>query len=545
MATLTEKERSTGRINKIISIISYDIQNHRFDEMQQLCETVGLNNRDLAARLKEERTVGYSFLDMIYYDILLVLADKIGGNQEHEDIFLELYKKRYSNAYKVFEQYAYQYEKYGYSLPELVKDIKKLSQIELEFFAYNSLRYDYKWFDRDVYSNEIAMENYRFHKNDSFNNLESVFVFENTDDEILKSKNFERYIIKRRQELAEYLNVSIDKLDETIHESLKTKTEEGMSSFGTGISGKIGTSTKQIIIGNNGGWIWHDQITRERGNLAINYTPDVNRIIKDYYTSLIISKFIECKNNKEPFTKIVLSRECKSTTIEEDYACILCMYEIDVVYKMFSLMMEKYYQDFSWEKITQNDLLSRYDAIVSNLKSMIRKKDIDIESLTRKVESLRLQNITEEDGVVKPFVAENNKLNKIIDEKDEEIIDLKRKIEIQNEFIEELLKPEEPETTEAADIEILKSKRYLFVGAIDEALPELKKVFSDSVFMTSETTNITQIEVDAVVMLTRWMSHSMFYKIKAAKKLDDVPTIMCNTKNFDRILWDMYKGINE
>lgn len=544
MATLTEEERRIGRINKIVLIMSYDIQNHRFDEMQQLCETIGINNRDIAARLKEERTVGYSFLDMVYYDILLVLADKI-GSQEHEDVFLELYKKRYSNAYKVFERYLLQYEKYGSLLPELTKEIKKLNQIELKFFEYNVLRYDYQWFDRDAYDNEIAVENYKFHVNDSLENSLREITFHNTDDEILKSKNFDRYIIKRRQELAEYLGVSIDKLDKAIHESLKTKTEEGLSQFSYGISGKIGTATKQIITGNNGGWVWHDQITRERGSIAINYTPDVNRIIKDYYTSLVTSKFLEYMAKEEPFTKIVLSRECKSTTIEEDYACILCMYEIDVVYKMFSLMMEKYYQDFSWEKITQNDLISRYDAIVSNLKSMIRKKDIDIESLTRKVESLRLQNITEEDGLVKPFVAENNKLNKIIDEKDEEIIDLKRKIEIQNEFIEELLKPEEPETTEAADIEILKSKRYLFVGAIDEALPELKKVFSDSVFMTSETTNITQIEVDAVVMLTRWMSHSMFYKIKAAKKLDDVPTIMCNTKNFDRILWDMYKGINE
>lgn len=61
--------------------------------------------------------------------------------------------------------------------------------------------------------------------------------------------------------------------------------------------------------------------------------------------------------------------------------------------------------------------------------------------------------------------------------------------------------------------------------------------------MESETAHISNIEVDAVVMLIKWMSHSMFYKVKATGSLTDKKIIMCNTKNIDTVLQKMYNDI--
>ena len=47
----------------------------------------------------------------------------------------------------------------------------------------------------------------------------------------------------------------------------------------------------------------------------------------------------------------------------------------------------------------------------------------------------------------------------------------------------------------------------------------------------------------AIVMLVRWMSHSMFYKIKATGSLTDTKIIMCNTKNKDTIYQKMFNEI--
>ncbi len=61
--------------------------------------------------------------------------------------------------------------------------------------------------------------------------------------------------------------------------------------------------------------------------------------------------------------------------------------------------------------------------------------------------------------------------------------------------------------------------------------------------MESETDNLSGIEVDAVVMLIKWMSHSMYYKIKSAGSLSQTKVIMCNSKNINIILQKIYDEI--
>lgn len=101
---------------------------------------------------------------------------------------------------------------------------------------------------------------------------------------------------------------------------------------------------------------------------------------------------------------------------------------------------------------------------------------------------------------------------KVIENKDSEIADLKRQLEYQERFISELNKTDSEDTSNTYDLELV--QRFLVVGYISDVLPEIKHKFPNSIFMESKTSNLSGIEVDAVVMLIKWMMQSMFYRVK-------------------------------
>ena len=63
--------------------------------------------------------------------------------------------------------------------------------------------------------------------------------------------------------------------------------------------------------------------------------------------------------------------------------------------------------------------------------------------------------------------------------------------------------------------------------------------------MDSVNTRISGIQVSAVVLLIKWTSHAMFYKVKAEPSLRSIPMINVNTKNLNRVLWEMSQQANE
>jgi len=133
-------------------------------------------------------------------------------------------------------------------------------------------------------------------------------------------------------------------------------------------------------------------------------------------------------------------------------------------------------------------------------------------------------------------LQDKERLLHISDEKDAEIERLKAVIASQNQLIEQLqATPVEAISEEDAsrfDVDadnIIYQHKYLFVGdIINLGFEELRGKFPSSVFMESNTTNISQIQVDAVVYLIQAMGHSMYYKCKSAAALKDAKIIYFN-----------------
>ena len=556
---LSIEQRKIGMKYCILSTLSWDIFDKRYVELQQLYESLNLkNNKKLVDKLYEVRNIGLGFTETVYGDILLVVADYLIDRAELVDLFEKLYTKRFPHIIKVINDLENQYSKNGgfTHAPNI-----KLSMCEKYFFNFLIYKSEIfiepdKLFRDFDYEKDVYLLNYSFYLPDK-NLLDSQLCFGNSREEVLNSTSesdskekifesvfFKKYISKRRVALAEYLGIKESDLATYIHSEMKAHIDENnLAQIRTGLVGTIESSTKNIIANNNGGTTWYNLLTGtyHKERQGYNYIPDVDMLIENYYKSYVTSRIIEEIENYNGFNKLTLSRGCIPASIEMDYSIILCMYEIQVAYKMFSIMQEQYYKDFSWEKITNQKLADRYEEIIRNLQEIIEEKEKQIQVISHKKDILSLQITAEFSKQTAPLVAENNKLLKQLEEKDSIIDGLKKQLQYQEEFIAELNSPEVERIDNTYNLEFLQSKRYLFVGHISAALPELKHRFPNSLFMEMESFSLSGIEVDGVVMLVKWMSHSMFYKIKSASNLTTVKNIMCNAKNIDIILQKMYE----
>lgn len=539
---LSEEQKKKGAKFHALSLLTLDIFNNRFSELQQLYESLNLkDNQKILDKLDEDRNIGYDFTKMVYMDMILVIADYIDVRPEINDLFRSLYKKRFPYVAKIFNEIESNFKATGRVY--LSKKLK-FSVSESHFFYYlvylsEAIVDPEKHFSTLNYQEDISGLYNAFYLSDR-NLIDDQLHFDGDKDEtILDSIFFEKYLKKRRIELAEYVGVEESSLDEYIHSVMKSNSADGVVTHKDGRIGVIEDCTRDIIANQNGGAAWFNSMTTTSNTMSdmvsVKYIPDVSFLIRTYYKSIVIEKYVDNLSSKKSFNKLTLSRECTTGSYELDFNIILCMYEMDVLYKMFSMMMKQYYRDFSWEKITNQGITQRYEKIVEDLEKVVSEKEKKIETLARKNESLVLQSTIKDSKDMSPFVSENNKLLKQLEDKDEEIEQLKQRLEWQEEFISVLSAPEQEEHNNIYDLEQLQTKRYLFVGRLDN-YSELKHDFPNSVFMDKETVDISGVKVDAVVMLIKAMSHSMFYKVKASKILNDVPCVMCNTKSLDGIL---------
>lgn len=562
---LTKEQRITGMKYNLLSMLILDVQDKRYDELQQIYETLNFRDNDkLVEKLSHERNISAFFTENIYYDMIQVISDHLVSYGELFEVFETLYSGRYSGVRKVIEDLKIQYEKFGQ-----INSTKKMkfSGKEAKLFYYYIYKTEafqepekiLKGFD---YYRDEKLLKYLFFTSDK-NLVDDQLIFcanreesigflsgQNRKDceTVLDSIFFKRYLNKRRVALAEFLNVEESHLAEKIHGIMKSQADDQGAPIRSGIEGLIETFVKNIIANNNGGVSWYNDMTgtfASKGfKRGIAYVPDVDLLIENYYKSYVTTRYTEELEKNNGFSKITLSRECIPANVENDYHMILCMYEMQVLYKMFDIMQVQYYKHFSWEKITNQDLSERYEVIISNLQQIIGEKEKQISELSARNSSLSLQKISDEAKKAATFVVENNKLQKQIEEKDNIIAELKKKLQYQEEFIDELNRMMDDFQGETSyDLTELQSKRFLFVGHIQEVLPELKHKFPNSLFMESESFNLAGIKVDAVVMLVKWMSHSMFYKIKETKDLEKIKIVMCNLKNLDMIYQSMYDAL--
>lgn len=199
--------------------------------------------------------------------------------------------------------------------------------------------------------------------------------------------------------------------------------------------------------------------------------------------------------------------------------------------------------DFNDTQADSRSVGQSYQKDLAACKEEIREKDAIIAryQAQEKKREIRKSNASE-----KPLLAEISSLKNIISKKDDEIEDLKEQLAEEKEFCAMLESSDEdamPAKT-VCDLSVLKGKRFAFVcNEIDATCPSLRKEFPDSVFIETETTQGKSKTVDLVVLFTKHISHSIYFKVK--KMYHDVPIYAFNRRSVDELKMELAEYLSK
>lgn len=547
---LTKEQKVNGARIAMAAILFADINEHKYNKLQMICETFNLSNDKVIKKMKQHNRIILSIpSEQIYFDWLYVIYDESKYNEDILNEFYNLAKNIFPQIYEI----AIKIEDY-FCKNEISKCIDVINKTEkqrirmdyLFFFLFysdiildfESIELDYKNFIFSAYNTLFASEKHQ----------DEYLIKFNTGEQVITSSQFKKYLKKRRTELAEYMSKIFDEeisesdLGVYLDEILSSKISEHGVMVEFSLEGIIKTACRNILIEHGGGLDWYESITCRDKVQFINssgYVPDVDDIIEKYYIQLLRYNFYQ----RGEISKVYLIRECKSESPRMDLISIMFMYNIDVFTKMFMNLLEDYYKNFSWEKIINQKLSARYDSIITTLKNDIESMKSSLERANTKIQIFNDQLRKEKDSEIIPLERVTADFEKKMEEKDKEIEKLKQQLRSRDEFIELLESADDKEISETIDIHTLQTKRYLFVGYIKEAMPELHRKFPNSLFMENENFSLTNIKVDGIVMMIKYMSHGMYYKIKSTNTLSNIPIALCNTKNIDTVYAAMAKSI--
>lgn len=131
---LSIEERKIGMKYHILTMLSDDIFDKRYIELEQIYDSLGYNdNIKLLDKLSEDRNIPLSFVENIYFDILMVISDNIMDRPETLSLFETLYEERYPHIKQIFMDIENQYKK---SESNIIKKNGRYSQSEIHYFYY-------------------------------------------------------------------------------------------------------------------------------------------------------------------------------------------------------------------------------------------------------------------------------------------------------------------------------------------------------------------------------------------------------------------------
>ena len=526
----------------------------QYSLIQRFYDAAHFSNNKLLERLKQPRSVGMFVTDIVYEDIIFITADAILEDRALEEMFLSVNQEMFPDVYKkatLALETAKATQKCELLLHETGK--KNIRQWYYKYLLYDLGVFDYTASELQTVCMQDAQQ-LAYHtasEQETLRHKYANFVFDGTDESILDGPFFIKTVERRKKELAEYLGVPALKLADKFHEIMR----EEMKTEGTycdvvqkgGIAGIVQTLAMHLLLEQGGGVDWLAFMT-SRGSFyeKIKYEPDVDDIIMQYYRSVTLAKIEDCAADDIPFIRTTLSRECKGETIAQDFERICFAYEMDVLLKMMSLLLQEHYKTFSWEAITQVAYGTRVETTIDNYKHVIADKDAAIARLAEENATLRLCSDKDADKAVIAIARKNDELAGKMEEQSKEIERLKKVIASYEQFSAELSKPEtKTEEDTEVDYAYLQTKRYLFVGDFPELLPELKKLFPGCVYMANERQRLQKLQVDAVVLLIKRMSHTMYFRVNAASFAGDVPILHCNGLTLEKVCAEMQAQLRQ
>ena len=346
-------------------------------------------------------------------------------------------------------------------------------------------------------------------------------------DDILQSNEYLKYVKKNIEGLVKYMTAECN---ETKEESTKRRI---WLLDGACIENGVSLNLYPFKKGEN--------VADED-----SYVSNGLSLIHLYYESEFLYYWMDKVEDVKEISKCDITRYMPERDYAADCERIYAFRTYDFftdLYKDIIGEYEKSVDIFKELGITPNDNNDNNEVTASNeLKRELDRYKRLYEASEERV--ARLTNILRD----KKDWHKERELEKIIEQKEEDIKELQDQISSQNEYISMLLSSEDEEKgndyvmdvpdLEEADLELLRSKKYLFVCLYDPMVATLKKMFPDSRF-ASYNSKYTNLDVDGVVFITRSITHSIYYKVKNAIEGQNIKSMMYNNRSYDKLYLEM------
>lgn len=366
-----------------------------------------------------------------------------------------------------------------------------------------------------------------------------IFQF-NDGESVLKSKQYARYLEKRYEDLAKYVETlvghPVDK-ESVFDELLKcyNNPRHGLARLITAGANAV-SDLKDFRFGGS----------EIRQTITAS---DIKELVNSWMCGFIVQEMQKFeKEHHESISKLYLARVMIPEP-EKVYNDVSFMYEKLVLHKKANQLVDEQYKHFTWESVikgseaqksqeTIDELRHALDACQQKLKTANESIDIYKE----KVAGLQKQTAKVQDPNKLGHIE--RRYENLLTERDEEIARLQQELHSRERYIE-IISASSSETQIESTInpDILYSKKYLFVGVIRDEFVELKRKFPNSIFMETAQYNPSNIIVDMIVYLIPTMSHALYYKVQNTNALNDVKRIYCNNRSANNVLMNIYAAL--
>ena len=481
------------------------------------------------------RYMGEDMREVLYLDMIAVLADKVVNKPELCEWFIDKIKQRYPKEYNTIMDYA------GMSGKKLSDEEKKCNMnLIVKWYekdgAYNNAKCGFMDFILFYYwdKHSVPFDLHTFNtwydsfligesKYDKAMSLFNKRMTKKVDwtDNFLESSILMKYVWKQTNLLAEHMGLQVDELIQLI---LRQINNSNMVELALVIVKEYGIRVDWMM---NMEQVWSDKQVRER--------------IEAYYKNELCLYWMYRELEVDTISQLDIMRRMPERDYKHDFEVIVNSVVVDLMAELYVNLAKEYYSDFSFDKITKKPLNERYAKEISEYEEVVARKNRQIKNMQD--ENFRMKVLLNKKNFAEGQQEYIKELETAIAEKDLEIERLNQKNHQQDEFINLLSKEEDDDNHRQYDLAYLQTKRYLFVGRETKLQKELQKTFPNSVFMTSNTTNIEGLKVDAVVYLIKSMKHSMFRKVNSNKLISDIPVINYNGKRYESLCGAMYEGL--
>ena len=502
----------------VFELLRYDVSKGRYDVMQKLYEASGISKHNILKQEKKKYYTECEPSESVYYNICFLLAEKVADNENLREMYINLYSERYPEII----------ERTNSSKRMMLSDASPDSkEYRVEFDAvhkmegkytdyngarvFNIFRDTLAVYDDAMWNRPIIRRNFLTNKTPYEKFKQKYYQFEvedictyrftDTGELIYTSKFFRRFFNKIKQI---YLHTDLSVIVEQAYYTLD-------------ISQSIFTTKNWPL-----DWI----IKRADAYIKSDETVEI------YCQTKIGEICRQLKKEKKDITekrleKILMTANYNNAEFAREMNIIMLTCGMASLVEEFKRL---YCSSFSWDQ----DKDFSHQRMYKQYEDQIQKKDALIESLRKENEALKEEIQKNRAKVFSDKSRKEKRLEKELKEKEKENDALKKQLEMAEQFAKAAV--QKVDDSEEVDLDALKQHKYLFCAENEDILQQLSQHLPDSVYVSNTTTNFKNVKVDAVVIPTRFVSHSLYYK---AKNLSNVPLIYCDGNSSKAILCEI------